>query len=77
MSTQTAIRVCEGKVTYATRGAAYDVVRRLQHRPNYEGVNIYKCHDCRGWHLGRSAFRKPIPIPVLERGDDGEADDAG
>jgi len=55
---------CKAKLRYGSgvaAGKAKDGMRR-QHRtgPATEALNVYRCHYCDGWHLGRPTKRKQM-----------------
>lgn len=53
---------CSTKLRYASgtaAGKAKDAMRR-RHGPSDEALNVYRCHYCDGWHLGRPQKQKRL-----------------
>lgn len=48
--------VVTGKKAYRSyweaRSASYDI----RHQTSQDHGRPYRCHDCHGWHLGKSSF---------------------
>lgn len=43
-----------GKIKYATRRAAADATRVLKSKRGHYGLNVFKCSECRCYHVGRA-----------------------
>lgn len=68
---------CGGKVRYKTSGHAYKTMKQRQRdQKSPEGLQIYICATCLGWHFGtyeekkiekkalRKAMRKGLVLPL-------------
>lgn len=52
---------CAGKLVYATKGEALQVMRRIQGQRRKHAkkrdLRTYRCAACHFWHIGQSAMR--------------------
>ena len=49
------MRYCQksGKQAHETRAKARAHLASLRRRHDYANAEVYQCHECHGWHVGR------------------------
>lgn len=59
-------RACEGKRRHAGRQEAERALRRM--KPRAQGVlNVYRCRNCGGWHVGHAPGFVQRALRSMER----------
>ena len=59
---------CDGKIAYASSGAAAQALRCQTRRDRQRGRNKpYHCDDCGQWHLGNPSAMVPRQLRELRR----------
>lgn len=52
---------CDGKIAYATKARALDVIRRKRRRHQTAALEPYRCTICGGYHIGgKTPFRETV-----------------
>lgn len=64
---------CDGKVKYLTYTEASKKVRAMKRSPHVsdsrQSLNVYRCKNCRSWHIGNSSNLDKQNRNHYKRGD--------